>query len=140
MSEVPLQAPHLKTPLQRPTSARYKGTSLIRKHPPLGPYSKDMPRPLWRSKGERRFVISEVPLYLQNLAFSIQEQQLCRNVNRFRDGLVSKAHGLVNHSTLGWRVIKQREKNLARKLLRRYKATSLIRNTHPPRITIGPWA
>ena len=31
---------------------------------------------------------------------------LCRNVKRFRGGLVFKAHGLLHHSTLGSRVIK----------------------------------
>ena len=30
------------------------------------------------------------------------------NVKRFRGGLVFKAHTLVYHSTLGWRVIKRR--------------------------------
>jgi len=29
---------------------------------------------------------------------------------RFRGGLVFKAHRLVNHSTLGWRVIKKKKK------------------------------
>jgi len=28
---------------------RYRGTSLIRNRPPLGPYSRTMPRLLWRS-------------------------------------------------------------------------------------------
>ena len=32
-------------------------------------------------------------------------------VKRFRGGLVSKAHRLVYHSTLGLRVIKQKKKN-----------------------------
>ena len=36
---------------------------------------------------------------------------ICRNVKRFRGGLVFKAHRLVYHSTLGLRVIKKR-KNL----------------------------
>jgi len=31
-----------------------------------------------------------------------------RNVKRFRGGLVCKAHRLVYHSTLGWRVIKKK--------------------------------
>ena len=29
----------------------YRGTSLIRKHHPVGPYSTTMPRLLWRSEG-----------------------------------------------------------------------------------------
>ena len=32
-----------------------------------------------------------------------------RNVKRFRGGLVFKAHRLVYHSTLGWRVIKKKK-------------------------------
>jgi len=31
-------------------------------------------------------------------------------VKRFRGGLVFKAHRLVYHSTLGWRVIKKKKK------------------------------
>jgi len=40
---------------------------------------------------------------------AISEQLLRRNVQRFRGGLVSKAHGLVYHSTLGLKVIKEEE-------------------------------
>jgi len=32
-----------------------------------------------------------------------------RNVKRFRGGLVFKAHRLVCHSTLGWRVIQKKK-------------------------------
>ena len=39
---------------------------------------------------------------------STQEQLLRRNVKRFREGLVFKAHGLVHHSTLSWGVIKKK--------------------------------
>jgi hypothetical protein len=42
--------------------------------------------------------------------FSIQEQQLRRNVKRFWRGLVFKAHRLLYHSTLGSRVIKKKKK------------------------------
>ena len=38
-------------------------------------------------------------------------QRVRRNVKRFRGGLVFKAHRLLYHSTLGWRVIK-REREL----------------------------
>ena len=41
----------------------YRGTSPIRKRPPLGPYSRAMPRGLWWSLGGGRFLMSEVPLY-----------------------------------------------------------------------------
>jgi hypothetical protein len=43
----------------------------------------------------------------------IQEQILSRNVERFRGGLVFKAHTLLNHSILGSRVIKKRRKSAA---------------------------
>ena len=79
------------------------------------------------------------------------------HVQRFRGGLVFKAHRLcVYHSTLGVRVIKKKNKTRGTEssttrracavlalLVRKYhttlyRGTSLIRNTHPPRITIGP--
>ena len=31
--------------------------------PPLGPYSRTMPRALWQSSGGGQFLMSEVPLY-----------------------------------------------------------------------------
>ncbi|KAJ1493853.1 hypothetical protein T484DRAFT_2652725 [Baffinella frigidus] len=34
----------------------YRGTSLIRKRPPPGPYSRAMPRALWSSRGGGRFL------------------------------------------------------------------------------------
>ena len=34
-------------------------------------------------------------------------------MKRFRGGLVFKAHRLVHHTTLGWRVIKKKKKHLA---------------------------
>jgi len=40
----------------------YRGTSLIRKRLPLGPYSGRMPRGLGWSYGGGRFLMSEVPL------------------------------------------------------------------------------
>ena len=40
--------------------------------------------------------------------FSIQDQVLSRNVERFRGGLVSKAHRLLYDSTLGSRVIMEK--------------------------------
>jgi len=44
---------------------------------------------------------------------STGEQLLCRNVNRFRGGLVFKAHRLVYRSTLGSRVTKKKKKVLS---------------------------
>ena len=40
----------------------YRGISLIRNKPPLGPYSRTMPRALRWSEGGGQFIISEVPL------------------------------------------------------------------------------
>ena len=40
----------------------------------------------------------------------LQEQLLCRYVQRFRGGLVFKAHVLLYHSTLGLRVIKKKRR------------------------------
>ena len=41
----------------------YRGTSLIRKRPPLGHYSGTVPRVVWWSLWGGLFFISEVPLY-----------------------------------------------------------------------------
>jgi len=52
----------------------YRGASVIRKRPPLGPYSRPMPRALWWSLGVWRFLMSEVPLYSstqRNAGFSL---------------------------------------------------------------------
>jgi hypothetical protein len=35
-----------------PRTRPYRGTLLMRNRPPLGPYSGEMPRALWRPKGE----------------------------------------------------------------------------------------
>ena len=39
----------------------YRGTWLIRKNAPLGPYSRTMPRTLWWPKLMMLFLMSEVP-------------------------------------------------------------------------------
>jgi len=41
----------------------YRGTSLIRNRPPLGPYSRTMSKGLWWPYGGVIFLESEVPLY-----------------------------------------------------------------------------
>ena len=40
----------------------YRGTSLIRITPLIGPYSRTIPRVLWWSQGGGLFLMSEVPL------------------------------------------------------------------------------
>jgi len=47
-----------------------------------------------------------------SVQFSISEQLLYRNVQRFRGGLVFKAHRLVYHSTIGWRLIQKKKKKV----------------------------
>ena len=42
----------------------------------------------------------------------IREHSISGNVERFREGLVSKAYTLVYHSTLGSRVLKEKKKNI----------------------------
>ena len=89
----------------------------------------------------------------QTLAL-IWEQLLYRNVHWFRDGLVFKAHRLLHHATLRSRVMQRYTWSVGGWLgirvlaglvqargssstARHYRGTSLIRNTHPPRITKG---
>ena len=48
------------------------------------------------------FLMSEVPLYREPCSTAESSES-------FRGGLVFKAHRLVYHSTLGWRVIKKKE-------------------------------
>ena len=50
--------------------------------------------------------------------FSIFEQLLRRNVQRFRGGLVLKAHRLFYHSTLGLRAMKKKKKKKKRDQLK----------------------
>ena len=52
--------------------------------------------------------------YMSQVHFSIQEQLLCRNVERFRGGLVFMAHILVYYSTLGSRVTMKKKKTCPR--------------------------
>ena len=47
---------------------------------------------------------------LWDAVWSIEKRPLRRNVKRFQAGLVSKAHSLLYHSTLGSRVIKKKKK------------------------------
>jgi len=42
----------------------FRGTSPIRNSAPLGPYSRTMPRALWKPEGGGLFLMSEVPLEL----------------------------------------------------------------------------
>ena len=53
------------------------------------------------------YLHDDLPIRLPK-RFSIEEQLLYRDVQRFRGGLVFKAHRRLNHSTLGLRVIKKK--------------------------------
>ena len=74
MSEVLLQdlqqvVRHKESKRSRPfTTTTYRGTSLMSNTPLLGPYSRTIPRVLWRRKGGGLFLMSEVPLHPQNRA------------------------------------------------------------------------
>ena len=53
----------------------------------------------------------------RRVQFSIYQQLPRINVKRFRGGLVFKAHRLVYHSPLGWRVIKKKKGDRAKHML-----------------------
>ena len=65
----------------------FRGTSLIRKHLPLGPYSKPMPKGLGWSWGEAWFLISEVPLYREG-ADDVSVSVL-KGFNKYNNGEIS---------------------------------------------------
>ena len=76
-----------------PRSEGYRGTSLIRNRPPVGPYSSPMPRTLRGSQGGGCFLMSEVPMYGDHLAADIrgnvinfQYQVKKRTQSRFKSG------------------------------------------------------
>ena len=55
--------PHLQVHLRR-LDCRIQGYLAHENCPPIGPYSRTMPRVLWRSWGVAEFLMSEVPLYV----------------------------------------------------------------------------
>ena len=68
-----------------------------------------------------------------------RDQQLCRNV-RFRGGPVFKAHRLVYHSTLGWRVMIKRREGPARSAKRLLRQTPALRfKVYFLGLRIGVW-
>jgi len=96
--------------------------------------------------------MSEVPLYrgvnyplhklrtlllAEGLIFSIRPCRGHYNINaqRFRGGLVFKAHRLLYHSTLGLRVIKKKKMRRAVGA-QLYRGTLLTRNSTP----LGPYS
>ena len=74
---------------------RYRGASLIRNSPPLGPYSRTKPRALWWSWGGNLFLMSEVSLYIK-----------CIEVPRLLHGMRSggRLDGIQIGGALEWRV------------------------------------
>ena len=103
------------------SSRGYRGTSLIRKCTPLGPYRRPMPRVLGGSWGGGRFIMGEVLLEGGWVLF------------RFIISLLSMLHTSMQ---CDGRSFPSSPPTLSTH--RGYRSTPLIRNTHPPRITIGP--
>ena len=67
----------------------YRGTSLIRNRNPVRPYSRTMPRLLWRSWGGGRFLMSEVLLYHAFAARVCDEWCVfCQQTNRLGRALL----------------------------------------------------
>ena len=67
------------------------------------------PEPFFWEKSLKRYKV--FPLRSgAGVQFSISEQLLHKNVQRFLGGLVFKAHRLLHHLTLGLRVIKKKKK------------------------------
>ena len=60
-----------RPPRHTAPTALYRGTSLIRKRPPLGPYSSPMPRALWWSRW-RRPPRQPAPTALHGLGCGVQ--------------------------------------------------------------------
>ena len=53
---------NLVTDLVEAHAGPYRGASLMRNRPTLGPYRRPMPRALGGSQGGRQFLMGEVPL------------------------------------------------------------------------------
>ena len=65
--EESILSPRGTSPENPEPNSLYRGTSLIRNTPLLGPYSRTKPRVLWWSWGGGLFIMSEVPLCTPNL-------------------------------------------------------------------------
>ena len=63
MSEVPLYWNSHNSTTASTSTRGYKGTSLTREHPLLGPLCRPMPKVLPGSSGGGWFLVGEVPLY-----------------------------------------------------------------------------
>ena len=64
-----------------------RGPSLLRDHPPLGPYSMPLSRALWRSFGGGLLLMSEVALY-RNASVSGEGGMWRRPWSRFKNNCV----------------------------------------------------
>jgi len=73
----------LKTLLAFPGKP-YRGTSLIRNTPLLGPYSRTIPKVIWWSWGGGLFLMSEVPLY-QPRAFPVRYRAKLEHLQDFEE-------------------------------------------------------
>jgi len=62
--ETLIVVPHTRIHREQNDNETYRGASLARNTPLLGPYIRTMLRALWGSWGGERFLMSEVPLYI----------------------------------------------------------------------------
>ena len=108
----------------------YRGTSLIRNSAPLGPYHRLMPRVLQRSQGSGRFSMSEVTLN----SVRAGAPRPCAPSESVHDLSIFNEVSKQGHPALKFKCPSMVE---VRKPSSTCMATSLIRSTHPPRITIG---
>ena len=85
--------------LERKPLTPYRGTSLIRNHPPLGPYSRPVPRVLRWFWGGGGGLMSEVPLY-QIDSSQLSDAPVVELCSGSEAGsYISEAHRLLYHST-----------------------------------------
>ena len=66
-----------------------------------------------------------------------KEQLLCRNLTRFRGGLVFKAHRLVYHSNLGSKEVKKKEQRKGNRDLFRLIPPQPLRDTRQTRNSVS---
>jgi hypothetical protein len=90
-------------PDPNPGGVGYRGTSLMRGTPLIGPYRRTIPRVLWWSQGGGLFLMSELPLYRRPLVPKrqnsdlVQYCQLCGKVAEMTLGS-DFTHTIVNLS------------------------------------------
>ena len=61
---------------------RYRGTSLIKSFPSLGPYGRTMPRDLWKPQGGGLFLMSEELFFWSVCKPELQQPEAERSSDR----------------------------------------------------------